>query len=149
MRFCTPPKNDRLPLLIAAAFLVVGGFVMAHHELWRDEVQAWLLARDSSLAIDLGGGIDDDAWCPSNSGPAVVSLTSLCRHVVPAPCRFVRAGVDSCAPFRIVLPSADCYGAGGYAVAGPSERGVVYGGQITVRLKSENRTPHRSTSRRT
>jgi hypothetical protein len=46
-------KNDRLPLLIAAAFLVVGGFVMAHHELWRDEVQAWLLARDSSSAIDL------------------------------------------------------------------------------------------------
>ena len=46
-------KNDRLSLLISAAFLVVGGFVMAHHELWRDEVQAWLLARDSSSAIDL------------------------------------------------------------------------------------------------
>ena len=26
---------------------------MAHHELWRDEVQEWLLARDSSSAIDL------------------------------------------------------------------------------------------------
>lgn len=26
---------------------------MAHHELWRDEGQAWLLARDSSSAIDL------------------------------------------------------------------------------------------------
>jgi hypothetical protein len=46
-------KNDRLPLLVSAAFLVVGGFVMAHHELWRDEVQAWLLARDSSSALDL------------------------------------------------------------------------------------------------
>jgi hypothetical protein len=31
----------------------VGGFVMGHHELWRDEVQAWLLDRDSSSAIDL------------------------------------------------------------------------------------------------
>lgn len=46
-------KRDRLPLLISAAFLAVGGFVMAHHELWRDEVQAWLLARDSSSALDL------------------------------------------------------------------------------------------------
>ena len=26
---------------------------MAHHELWRDEVQAWLLARDSTSALDL------------------------------------------------------------------------------------------------
>jgi len=33
--------------------MVVGGFVMSHHELWRDEVQAWLLARDSSSALDL------------------------------------------------------------------------------------------------
>ena len=38
---------------MSAAFLVVGGFVMAHHELWRDEVQAWLIARDSSSALDL------------------------------------------------------------------------------------------------
>jgi hypothetical protein len=46
-------KYDRYPLLMSAAFLVVGGFVMGHHELWRDEVQAWLLDRDSSSAIDL------------------------------------------------------------------------------------------------
>jgi hypothetical protein len=46
-------KNDRLTLLVSAVFLVVGAFVIAHHELWRDEVQAWLLARDSSSAIDL------------------------------------------------------------------------------------------------
>jgi hypothetical protein len=46
-------KYDRFPVLISGAFLVVGAFVMAHHELWRDEVQAWLLARDSSSAIDL------------------------------------------------------------------------------------------------
>jgi len=46
-------KYDRFPLLTSAAFLVVGAFVMAHHELWRDEVQAWLLARDSSSALNL------------------------------------------------------------------------------------------------
>lgn len=51
--FLHTSKYDRPPLLIAAAFLVAGAFVMAHHELWRDEVQAWLLARDSSSAIDL------------------------------------------------------------------------------------------------
>ena len=40
-------------MLIAAAFLAVGAFVMAHHELWRDKVQTWLLARDSASASDL------------------------------------------------------------------------------------------------
>lgn len=46
-------KYDRFSLLMSAAFLAVGAFVMAHHELWRDEVQAWLLARDSSSSLDL------------------------------------------------------------------------------------------------
>lgn len=46
-------KYDRLSVPISAALLVVGAFVIAHHELWRDEVQAWLLARDSASAIDL------------------------------------------------------------------------------------------------
>ena len=40
-------------MLIAATFLVVGALVMAHHELWRDEVQTWMLARDSASASDL------------------------------------------------------------------------------------------------
>lgn len=41
-------KRDRLPALLTGLFLVLAGFVMFHHELWRDEVQGWLLARDSA-----------------------------------------------------------------------------------------------------
>lgn len=41
-------KRDRLPALLTGLFLLLAGFVMFHHELWRDEVQGWLLARDSA-----------------------------------------------------------------------------------------------------
>ncbi len=34
-------------------FLLLGGVVTFHHELWRDEVQAWLLARDSASVPEL------------------------------------------------------------------------------------------------
>ncbi|MBL9209804.1 MAG: hypothetical protein JNL92_05010 [Opitutaceae bacterium] len=46
-------QRDRFPEFLAAAFLAVGAFVMSHHELWRDEVQSWLLARDSTSPWDL------------------------------------------------------------------------------------------------
>lgn len=41
-------KSDRLPALLTGLFLALAGLVMFHHELWRDEVQGWLLARDSA-----------------------------------------------------------------------------------------------------
>lgn len=41
------------PWLATALFAVALGFVMASHEMWRDELQAWLLARDSSSLADL------------------------------------------------------------------------------------------------
>ena len=47
---------DRTPafsLVLTAAFLVVGGTGAIYHEMWRDEIQAWLLARDSTGPIDL------------------------------------------------------------------------------------------------
>lgn len=37
-------------IAVTAAFLAVVIPVALHHEMWRDEVQAWLLARDTSLA---------------------------------------------------------------------------------------------------
>jgi len=46
-------RVEAYPLLIASGFLLVGALVMTHHELWRDEVQSWLLARDSSSVTDL------------------------------------------------------------------------------------------------
>lgn len=41
------------PWLATALFAVALGFVMASHEMWRDELQAWLLARDSGSLADL------------------------------------------------------------------------------------------------
>lgn len=40
-------------IVLTAAFLLVTVPVMLHHEMWRDEVQAWLLARDSASLPDL------------------------------------------------------------------------------------------------
>ena len=34
-------------------FLIVGAFTASHHEMWRDEIQAWLLARDSTSVFNL------------------------------------------------------------------------------------------------
>ncbi|NTW51188.1 MAG: hypothetical protein HGB22_01165, partial [Chlorobiaceae bacterium] len=42
-------RNEWLfAVLLSIAFAVTGGFIAAHHEMWRDELQAWLLARDSA-----------------------------------------------------------------------------------------------------
>lgn len=38
---------------ITVVFLIVCGFGALHHEMWRDEIQAWLLARDSTSVIEL------------------------------------------------------------------------------------------------
>lgn len=43
-----PAVADRgFGLIVGLGFLVVAGYLTAHHEPWRDEMQAWLLARDS------------------------------------------------------------------------------------------------------
>ena len=34
-------------------FLLCSGFVIEHHELWRDEMAAYLLSRDSLSVVDL------------------------------------------------------------------------------------------------
>ncbi|MEB3230975.1 MAG: hypothetical protein VKJ64_08200 [Leptolyngbyaceae bacterium] len=41
------------PIFLTAIFLIFGIIGMAHHEMWRDELQAWLIARDSSSLPDL------------------------------------------------------------------------------------------------
>ena len=38
---------------IAVAFGLVGAIGISHHEMWRDEIQAWLIARDSVSLLDL------------------------------------------------------------------------------------------------
>ena len=41
------------PAGLTAAYALVLAFGLAHHEMWRDELQAWLLARDSANPADL------------------------------------------------------------------------------------------------
>ena len=38
---------------VTLLFLAVSGFTAVHHEMWRDEIQAWLLARDSADVFEL------------------------------------------------------------------------------------------------
>ena len=40
-------------LALTVAYALVLAFAMYHHEMWRDEVQAWMLARDSADPLDL------------------------------------------------------------------------------------------------
>ena len=43
-----PEETERLfAIVLTAVFLLVTVPVMLHHEMWRDEIQSWLLARDS------------------------------------------------------------------------------------------------------
>ena len=49
------PVASRLwfPAGLTAVYALVLAFGLAHHEMWRDELQAWLLARDSAGPADL------------------------------------------------------------------------------------------------
>ena len=46
-------KDKHYALGLTFLFLVVGAFTASHHEMWRDEIQAWLLARDSTSVFNL------------------------------------------------------------------------------------------------
>ncbi len=47
-------KTDRYYAFgLTVLFLLVGASTASHHEMWRDEIQAWLLARDSSSIFNL------------------------------------------------------------------------------------------------
>ena len=46
-------KDKYYALGLAFLFLGVGAFGAIHHEMWRDEIQAWLLARDSGSIFEL------------------------------------------------------------------------------------------------
>ena len=46
-------KDEHYALGLTFLFLAVGAFTASHHEMWRDEIQAWLLARDSTSVFNL------------------------------------------------------------------------------------------------
>ena len=45
--------DQRFALLVTAVFGAAALFALTQHEMWRDELQAWLLARDSATPLDL------------------------------------------------------------------------------------------------
>ncbi len=48
-----PDRQRWLSLGVALAFLALAAFAMSSHELWRDEAESWLIARDSSSLPEL------------------------------------------------------------------------------------------------
>ncbi len=46
-------KGKHYALGLTFLFFAVGAFTASHHEMWRDEIQAWLLARDSTSVFNL------------------------------------------------------------------------------------------------
>ncbi|MXY29295.1 hypothetical protein F4Y59_14185 [Candidatus Poribacteria bacterium] len=46
-------KETHYALGLAFLFLAIGAYTTSHHEMWRDEIQAWLLARDSASVFEL------------------------------------------------------------------------------------------------
>lgn len=46
-------KTLHFALALTFTYFLVGLFAAFHHEMWRDEIQAWLLARDSTGVFDL------------------------------------------------------------------------------------------------
>ena len=47
-------RNDaRYAIGLTTGFLILGGLTAFNHEMWRDEIQAWLLARDSASLFEL------------------------------------------------------------------------------------------------
>jgi hypothetical protein len=46
-------SNAALTRLLVSCFIVLGLIGIINHEMWRDELQAWMIARDSSSMVDL------------------------------------------------------------------------------------------------
>lgn len=46
-------SDSNYAVLLTTVFMILGAISASHHEMWRDETQAWLLAKDSSSIIDL------------------------------------------------------------------------------------------------
>jgi len=59
-----PNRETLFALAVTAMFLVLAGFVVAHHEMWRDEMGPWLIARDSASFFDIFHNIRYDGHPP-------------------------------------------------------------------------------------
>ena len=46
-------SDNRFAITLSTVFLVSGAVIAWHHEMWRDEMQAWLIARDAPSVFEL------------------------------------------------------------------------------------------------
>ena len=46
-------SDHRFAVTLSTVFLIIGAVIAWHHEMWRDEMQAWLIARDAPSVIEL------------------------------------------------------------------------------------------------
>ena len=46
-------SDNRFAITLSTVFLVSGAVIAWHHEMWRDEMQAWLIARDAQSVFEL------------------------------------------------------------------------------------------------
>ena len=49
----SPGRDTLFALLVTAVYLLYAGFTTYHHEMWRDEMGPWLIARDSGTLLDV------------------------------------------------------------------------------------------------
>ena len=49
---CLTDSDSHYAFGVTLLFLAVSGFTAVHHEMWRNEIQAWLLARDSASVFE-------------------------------------------------------------------------------------------------
>lgn len=52
-KFLPQLSDSSYAMAVSALFLLLGGIIAWHHEMWRDEMQAWLIARDSNSPIEV------------------------------------------------------------------------------------------------
>ena len=50
---CSRFSDNRFAITLSTVFLVSGAVIAWHHEMWRDEMQAWLIARDAQSVFEL------------------------------------------------------------------------------------------------
>ena len=55
-----PTRVRTYSLALATMFFFIGLWLVPHHEMWRDEIQAWLLARDSANITELFANLKYD-----------------------------------------------------------------------------------------
>ena len=78
-------------------FIILGGFVAWHHEMWRDEIQAWLIARDSASPIEVLYHL--------NRGDGHPGLWHLCLYYLN---RITRSPVIM-QPFHLIIAGTSVY----------------------------------------